>query len=170
MGSPVKLSDVIDAMELQSDESPMYLDKRSGKAVMISADISSYAEGDEAIEGLPDWAQDDVRAAREINEGSEDYLALPDRFDIDEFRMMEDFASDREDGTVRDALLSALGGRGSFGRFKDRCIEHGVDKQWYAYRHAEYKSVAEEWGRDNDVPYVDDETPNETESEPGETG
>jgi len=170
MDNPIKLSDVIEAMDFASDECSTYVDKRTGKVVAITEDISSWADGDDAIEDLPEWARDDVRAAREIEEGSKDYIGLPDRFDIDEFRMMEDFASDVEDRKVRDALLSALGGRGSFRRFKDRCIDHGVEKQWYAYHDAQYKSVAEEWCRDNDVPFVDDETPDQTASDAGATG
>ena len=156
MSTRVKLSSIIEGMEFQSADYPAYLNRTTGEVIPMTDDLVSSAEDREPVEDHPEWQHDDLRAAREILNDDPKYIALPGQFDIDEFRMMEDFASDVEDETVRGALFSALGGRGSFRRFKDRCMDHGVEKRWYAYRDAQYKALAEEWCRDNDVPYVDD--------------
>lgn len=62
----VKLSDIIDGMETQSDESSSYLNKKTGKIVLISFEEMSAAEDNEPIEDFPEWQQELVETAREI--------------------------------------------------------------------------------------------------------
>ena len=66
------------------------------------------------------------------------------RRDIDEYGMMADFA-DRHHPSE---LHSAISGRGAFRRFKDAVRRMGLEQEWYQFRDAEYKRVAQEWCED----------------------
>ena len=65
-------------------------------------------------------------------------------WDIDEYGMMADFA-DRHHPSE---LHSAISGRGAFRRFKDVVRRMGLEQEWYQFRDAEYKRVAQEWCED----------------------
>ncbi len=67
MAIRVKLDEIIEGLEFQSDESSSYLDKTTGKVVIISDYEISAAEDDDPIEDFPDWEQDLVRIAKERN-------------------------------------------------------------------------------------------------------
>ena len=90
MATRVKLTDVIDGLETQSDESSSYLNKKTGEVVLISDEELNAAEDDEPIEDFPDWQQDLVRIAKEIIAATGDYLPLPTKFDINESSIRPD--------------------------------------------------------------------------------
>ena len=88
----VKLDDIIEGLEFQSDESNSFLDKTNGKVVLISDYQMSAAEDDDPIDDFPDWEQDLVRIAKEIVDETGNYIALPTKFEIHEYSIMENFA------------------------------------------------------------------------------
>ncbi len=80
----VKLSDLIEGMDFQSDERSSLLNLTTGEVVAITDEELRAAENDELLEGFPDWQHDAIRIARDIVE-TEHYLPLPDRFEIHEY-------------------------------------------------------------------------------------
>jgi len=87
----IKLDDIIDGLECQSDESHSYLDKRTGKVILINDEELCAAEDDEPIEDFPDWQQDQIKIAKEILAETGDYIELPSQFDIHKYSIMKDF-------------------------------------------------------------------------------
>lgn len=67
MPATVQLSDIIDALEMQFEESVSYVDLDTGQVVSVSEDLLSKAEehGDEDPR-LPDWQRDEWEIARQI--------------------------------------------------------------------------------------------------------
>ena len=63
MAIRVKLDEIIEGLEFQSDESSSFLDKTTGKVVLISDYEISAAEDNDPIEDFPDWEKDLVRIA-----------------------------------------------------------------------------------------------------------
>jgi hypothetical protein len=59
-----------------------------------------------------------LHKAREALE-SGDFAALPDKFEIHEWAMMECFASSQASARKRDELLDAIHGRGAFRSFRN---------------------------------------------------
>ena len=88
MSQPVKLNDVIEALEAAGAELTHYLDRSTGEIVMITFEEMEAAEEDELISEYPDWQREAVLKAREILK-SENFVALPDQFDIHEYKIME---------------------------------------------------------------------------------
>ena len=115
----VKLSDLIEGMDFQSDEQSSFLNLTTGEVVSITDEELRAAEEDAPLEDFPDWQHDAIRFARDIVE-TDHYLPLPDRFEIHEYSIMERFCLSVDDDDMRDDLCEAIRGRGAFRRFKDR--------------------------------------------------
>jgi len=153
MSVRVKLSEIIDGIESQSDEYNSYLNKRTGEVVLVSDYEMRAAEEEEPIEDFPEWEQDQVRLAREIIAETGDYIPLPTKFDVDEYRMMESFCLSLADPKVRDALCDLIRGAGAFRRFKDAVFHYGVEKQWRVYHDNALKEIAIDWCRENNIEF-----------------
>jgi hypothetical protein len=153
MAIPVKLGEIIEGLEAQSDESHAFLDKKTGEVVVISDEQMRAAEDDEPIEDFPDWEQDLVRIAKEIVAESSDYIDLPTKFDIHEYSIMEDFCLSLDDARLRDALYGLIKGSGAFRRFKDAVHHYGIADDWYHYRDNALRQIAIEWCQENSTEF-----------------
>lgn len=149
----IKLDDIIDALECQSDESHSYMDKRTGKVILISDEELCAAENDEPIEDFPDWQQDQIKIAKEILQETGDYIGLPSKFDIHEYSIMERFCLSIDDPEISDTLYSLIKGSGAFQRFKDAIHDYGIADDWHKYRENGLKEVAIEWCQENGIDF-----------------
>lgn len=153
MSQPVKLNDVIEALEGTGEEQAHYLDKNTGEIVMITNDEMKTAEEDELISEFPDWQREAILKAREILK-SENFVELPGQFDINEYKIMEDFCLAFEDGRVGEDLHRLIKGSGAFRRFKNAIYSMSVETQWYHFRQAEIEKIAIEWLEEQQIPYI----------------
>jgi len=64
MEVPVKLSDIIEGLESQSDESASFLNKKTGEVVLMTDYAMRAAEENEPFEEVPDWEKELVSIAR----------------------------------------------------------------------------------------------------------
>ena len=150
----VKLTDIIEGMDFQSDEQSAFLNLTTGEVVSVTDEELRAAENDEPLEDFPDWQHDAIRIAREIVE-TDHYLPLPDKFEINEYRIMERFCLSREDEDMRDDLCNAIRGRGAFRYFKDRIHAYGIVEEWYQYRDAALKEIARAWCEAHGIAYTE---------------
>ena len=90
MTAVISLRDVVEALDLQSDELSSYLDPNSGEIITFNEEQAGIAErGDWG--NAPDWMRELLpKIKRALEDGR--MLPLPDRAHIDEWRMMQDFA------------------------------------------------------------------------------
>jgi hypothetical protein len=149
----IKLNDIIEGLEFESDERNSFLDKKTGEVVSISDEEMQAAEDDEPIEDFPDWQQDFVRIAKEIVDETGNYIALPTKFDIDEYSIMEKFCLSLNNAEMRDTLYSLIKGSGAFRRFKDAVQDYGIADDWYKYRNDALKEIAIEWCQENGIEF-----------------
>jgi len=154
MSVRVKLEDIIEGLEFQSDENRSFLDKRTGQVVLISEEEQNAAEDDEPIEDFPDWEQDQVRIAKETNE-TNDYIPLPSKFDIHEYSIMERFCLFLNDADTRNIFCRLIKGSGAFRRFKDAIQDYGIADDWYNYRNNALREIAIEWCQENSIEFDD---------------
>jgi len=151
MATRVKLDEIIDGLESQSDESSSFLNKKTGEVVLISDEELNAAKENEPIEDFPDWQQDQVRIAKEIIAETGDYISLPTKFDIDEYRVMERFCLSLDDPEMSDLLYGLIKGSGAFRRFKDAIYRYGIEDDWFKYRDNAIKEIAIEWCRESNI-------------------
>jgi hypothetical protein len=151
----VKLDDIIEGLESQSNETSSFLDKRTGEVILMTDYAMRAAEENEPIEDVPDWERELVTIAREIVAGSGQYIQLPTKYDLDEYSIMESFCTSLENQKIGDILYDLISGSGAFRRFKDAVYKYGVEDQWHAYRDNAIKDIAIEWCRQHDIEFED---------------
>jgi len=148
-GLPVPLKKIIEAMEIQSDSFTFYLSMASGKMVMVTDEACGAIEEGEKIDPATGEPLDEVREAI----SSDDYIPIPDQFEIDEYRMMERFARSVPDRKTSEALSISLQGSGAFRRFKDMIWILDVAEDWFEFRDREYAEIAITWCEEHKIEY-----------------
>lgn len=155
MDKPVKLEDIIDGIEMQTDESSSYLNIKTGEVVIISDEESSAAEEDKPIDSFPEWQHELINKAKEILR-SNDYISLPSKFQVHEYRIMEKFCLSITDDQICDILYYSIKGSGAFQRFKDNIYKYNLKEEWYKFRDEAIKRIAIEWCEDNGINYIEE--------------
>ena|SRR5690606_33295300 len=151
----VKLHDILDGMEMQSEEIIAYLNLETGEIVFVSDELLMMAEDREEFDHLPDWEQDEMKLAIDIEENFEKYAQLPTSYDINDYDIMESFCYNVSDDNKRDTLLSVIKGKGAFGRFRDNVERFELIDEWYTYQEEKYKEIAVEFCEKHDVKYTE---------------
>jgi uncharacterized protein UPF0158 len=154
MTVPVKLHDILEGMDFQSNEQSSFLNLTTGEVVSITDEELHAAENDAPLEDFPEWQHDAIRIAGEILE-TDSYLPLPDRFEINEYCIMERFCLSVDDEDIRDDLCNTIRGRGAFRYFKDRIHAYGIAEAWYRYRDAALQEIAVAWCEEHGIPYTE---------------
>ncbi len=132
----VKLSDIIDAIEMMDQYSEYFLDKKTGEIEWVSDMAMTQKEQEETYDRLDEHG----------------FYRLPTSFDIRDYDIMENFV-DSLSGSVHDRLSSAIKGKGAFRRFKDTVYHLGIDQEWYDFQSAAYRRKAIRWCEENGIEY-----------------
>ena len=130
---PTKLSELLDALEIDSEEQVTKLDLQSGCVVTVDCSLlSAVEEGDEeALVDLPDWQQPELKIAQLIAvDSGERFVDAPDKFDFHEYRQMERFIGTVKARNMSEQLRRAIKDKGAFRYFKDNANRLGILKDW----------------------------------------
>jgi hypothetical protein len=160
---PVKLSELIKALEFDSDEFGSWVDLQTGSMVRLAHSlVSAVEEGDEdALEDLAGWEKEEVEIAKAVvADSGERFVDAPDKLDFHEYRHMERFIGTVENAGAAEQLWRAIKGKGAFRYFKDTASRLGLLKQWYQYRDEAMREFVRDWAEAHQVPFVDDAAPN----------
>ncbi len=112
-------------------------------------------DGDDDDDFIPEWQKEMLPKVKEALE-SEDFVALPDKFEIHEYSIIERFCRSMEDDDLREKLLNSIRGRGAFHRFKEIIHREGIQDAWYNYRNNALKRIAADFLEAEKIAYVDD--------------
>jgi hypothetical protein len=153
----VKLSDIVDAIDIQPDEGSSYLNKETGEIETVTEEEMNAVYEDDIPEDAPEWMIRATETARKIidDETSEIYIQLPDKYEVHEYRIMEKFSLSVNDREVSESLYHAIKSKGAFRRFKDAIHRYGIADDWYKYRDSYLKEIAKDWCKGNDVDFID---------------
>ena len=154
MAVTVTLKDILEGLEFLTDERSAYLNTTTGEVVYVTTEELRAAEEEAPLEDFPAWQHDAIRIAGEIVE-TDHFLPLPDKFEINEYRIMEQFCSSVDDEDMRDDLCNAIRGRGAFRSFKDKIHEYGIAEDWYQYRDAALRDIAVTWCEAHGIAYTE---------------
>ncbi len=125
----VNLDDVIEAIEFTNDTTRYYYYKKTG-VIIYTNDFDSV---------------DDPEMMEDLEDNPEDYIELPDSYEINEGKMMVNFLCDYYD--VDEVFGKRI-------RVLKRMIEDkGVLDEWYKYKEEAEKEIAVRWCEDNDIEY-----------------
>ncbi len=151
----VKPSDIVDAMQMQSEGMSYYLNKKTGEIFPISDEEMDAVENDESIEDTLKWQEEGLKIAKEILE-TNDYIPLPSQLDIHEYEIMEKFCLSIKGREISDDLQEAIKGRGAFRQFKDKIQQHGIEQDWYQHKDVVYLAIAKEWCEEHKIEFSQD--------------
>lgn len=156
----ISVKDIVDELELSGEGISSFLNKRTGEIVTLGDEYLSAAENededdDNTIE-RPEWEQETIAQAKEVI-NTDDYLQLPGKYDINEYKVIEEFCNSVEDEKIRDILLVSIKGKGAFSRFKDTIRMYNIENEWYNFRQKELEKIAINWLEANHIPYTQDE-------------
>jgi hypothetical protein len=154
MPTVISLKDVIEALELAGDEVSHYLDPDTGEITMVTGEERDLVEEDdeESLEDLPDWQKETLPKVRAVLE-SDRCLELPDKFDIHEWSIMQEFAQEQKNDAIRRQLLNAIHGGGAFQNFKAAVRRLDIEERWYKFRQDALEKIARDWLEEHKLPY-----------------
>lgn len=159
MAVPVKLSDIVESISFQTDESSYYLNRETGDIFLVmDQEFRAAEEEDGSSKELYGLEDEQIEIAKDIlaDERQQKYIPLPDKFDIHEYSIIERFCLSIEEEDVSDSLYRTIKGRGAFRRFKDAIYRYGVADDWYKYRDNAMRSIAIDWCEANGIEYTED--------------
>ena len=152
MPATVRLNDILDALEMQLDESSSFLDRDTGQVETVShvllQEAEECGEGDEP--DLPAWQKQEWEAAKRIV-STDRFEKLPTKFEVHEWSIMQDFSSSVESDRIREDLLNAIHGAGAFRNFKDALRRHRIESAWFAFRSEALRQIALNWCEENHI-------------------
>ena len=123
----IKLEQVIEAIEMSDDFFTSFWDTKTGET-------------------------DEVLAA-EIENDPKRFLRFPTKYEIHEYRIMEDFIEQLSPGKVQSDLSYSIRGKGAFRRFKESIRYHGLEQQWYDCLEKAYRDIAVRWCTEEGLAY-----------------
>jgi hypothetical protein len=151
MTTSAVLDDLIDALEMQSDSIFPYLDRETGEVFSISDESLLLSEMEpERLARLPDWQKQEAELVIGI-QTTDRYLRLPDRFDVNEWNIMDDFSQQVKRDSIRNALLHVIHGNHPFRRFKDQIANHNLWEEWNRFRRHALGEILRDWSEENGV-------------------
>ena len=155
MAAEVELDVIIEALEMADDSISSYLDVETGEVHSITEEEFDLAEDPQtAIEDLPNWQREAVTLARSIQkQDGKRYMALPDKFDVHEWAMMDRFSMTLRDAQMRNDFHGGIRGAGAFRLFKHLLTEYDLWDAWNRFKQVELRQMAVEWCKENGITY-----------------
>ena len=134
----MKMSALMEAIEMASDLGAYFYDFDKQESIYLSEDSWNWDEEDKEMAELMDMEWDR-------------FIRLPEKYEIHEYRIMEDFIDELNDQKLQMELYRAIQGRGAFRRFKDKIRYSGIEQQWYDYQNNAYREFALRWCKEIDI-------------------
>ncbi len=153
MPLPVKLQDVVDALEMAGDFNSYFLDRRTGEIEIITDEDWSAAENDELISEYPEWQRESILKAREI-QSTDHFVELPSKEEINSYEIMERFCLEYPNRRISEKLSVTIKGKDAFRRFKDTIDDLGLQDEWNRFEHQQFEDIAVEWLEDEGIPFT----------------
>jgi hypothetical protein len=153
MAVRAKVQDLVDAFDMQNEQSSSYLDRDTGEVYVITHDVLRIAEGGKDADKVrSDWEAEEVEMARRVLD-SDRFVELPTSWDVHEWRIMEAFSYSLDDEDARADCLAAIHRRGAFRHFKDQLSRRGLLDSWYAFRGTALRKIAIEWCEEHEIAF-----------------
>lgn len=155
MAGEVKLDVIIEALEMADDSISSYLDVETGEVRSITEEEFDLAEDPQTvIEDLPNWEREVVKFARNIQEQEgKRYLALPDKFDVHEWAIMDRFSETLRDAQIRNDFHGGIRGGGAFRLFKRLLTQYNLWDAWNRFKQVELRQMAIQWCEENGITF-----------------
>jgi Uncharacterised protein family (UPF0158) len=150
MTTSVRLEDLIDALEEESEFQHAFFDRDTGEILVVSQEALEEAESEEDPIDRPDWQEEEIELARRI-QGSDRCIAFPSQFDVHEWNIMKDFSLQIKPEDTKAALLRSIHGGHAFRRFKDDIAHFDLWDAWNRFRRQAFEEIMRDWCEENGI-------------------
>ncbi|MAT45592.1 MAG: hypothetical protein CL609_24950 [Anaerolineaceae bacterium] len=157
MNKTLLLSKFIMALAIGDEFSSTYIHKQTGELIEISVEASEMFEHIKT-NGWGNYSQWEYDAIKKVEKVKSDpsFIKIPSKFDLHEYRMMEDFISTIQNLILQDEFHHTIQGKGAFQRFRNKLIENGLENDWQEYKKEELAKFSRNWLRENKIIFNDD--------------
>jgi hypothetical protein len=154
MPLPVLIDTLAEELDGLPDETRVYVHRETGELITVpNHDIGVFEDGLEDEEELEwDCAEEELPKLREIASRTGAWIALPDKFEIHEWSIMERFAEEADE-PMASKLDRAIHGRGAFRLFRSVLDDYGATEAWYKFKHEQLVELVASTLDDEKVPY-----------------
>jgi hypothetical protein len=149
----VKIGDIIDALDFDNDMSESFLNTKTEQVCMFTDEELRAAENKEDLSDAAEWYCEAVVRAKHYLENQDDYLALPEKYDFNEYRIIEKFIALVVVPKQSEMLSHSIHGKGAFRRFKTVLGRLGLVDEWYKYRGQKLREFVEFWCKENKIDF-----------------
>jgi len=149
----VKINDIIDAVDFDSGMSESFLNTKTDQVCMFTDEELRAAENDVDLSDSAEWYCEAVASAKHYLENQDDYLSLPEKYDFNEYRIIEKFIARVVIPKQSEMLAQSIHGKGVFRRFKTMLEKLGLVEEWYKYRGHELREYVEFWCKENKIDF-----------------
>jgi hypothetical protein len=150
----VKLEDVIEGVEFANDLNKFFFNKKTEKIHLITDEVEMHIDDDpEDDDFIPEWEKEFVLIARDIQKNSDQYIQLPDKFEINDYAIMEKFCLSLNNENLRNEMYYSIKGSGAFRRFNSKIQNFNLVEDWHKYKKESYREIAIDWCKENNVEY-----------------
>lgn len=149
----VKIEDIIDAVDFDSEISQSFLNRKTKQVCMFAYDEIQAAENSEDLSDSAEWYIEAVARAKHYLENQEDYLPLPEKYDFNEYRVIEKFISTVVVPKQVEMLSHSIRGKGAFRRFRTVLERLGLVEEWYKFKEQKLREFVEFWCQENTIEF-----------------
>lgn len=140
----IKLSELMNAMEFTDADIQYFYDPETGETHQLIESMQ-----------MLDGENYDEEAAERLEEN--DWISLPDHYEIDEYSIMEEFIRALPENQMSDDLYHAIQGKGAFRRFRNLVHDYEEEERWEKYHLASLEQIGRNWAEKNGVKVTEDQ-------------
>lgn len=153
----VNLQKIVDELQMRFIDNTPYYNKITGKILNVNDDDFRIVEDDDFENNLnnyPEWQREHLKEVYILMyEDVENYISLPNNFDIKDSDIMEEFIENVSNENKKRQLEKCMWQKGMYRKFKDKLLQIGLEEQYYAFYDERLKEIAIEWCKDNNLEY-----------------
>src|SRR5260370_2971151 len=155
MHPTVRLNDIVDALEMQFDESCSFLDRDTArwKPSPTFFCVRQRSPATTRNRNLPTCQTQEWEVAKLIV-SIDRFQKLSTKFEVHEWAIMQDFSHSVQPDRIREDLLLAIHGAGAFRNFNETLRRHRIESAWFAFRTEALRQIALNWCEENHIVWV----------------
>lgn len=153
----VEIQKIVDELQMRFMDTTVYYNKITGEILNVQDDDFRIVEEDDfenSIENYPEWQREHLKEVYDLLYNDIDnYIALPNNFDIKDSDIMEEFIETISDSNKKYQLGNCMWQKGMYRKFKDKLIDIGLENEYYKFYDEKLKEIAIEWCKENNLEY-----------------
>ena len=153
----VEIQKIVDELQMRFMDTTVYYNKITGEILNVQDDDFRIVEEEDFennIENYPEWQREHLKEVYDLLYNDIDnYIALPNNFDIKDSDIMEEFIETISDSNKKYQLGNCMWQKGMYRKFKDKLIDIGLENEYYKFYDEKLKEIAIEWCKENNLEY-----------------